>query len=190
MKKKRFGKNFLLKLKEKLNENGETHIEQSEIYSLYATFSECITADSKKQYSILKSFFNWHKIPYRKAKNILIFDKNSIEKIKEKVDVFCKKKKEEKSIVNLTLEKTEQKIIKDYFEIIVLCNNADETALGTLSGGKVVQSKGEKLYKIIVPLENKKKLFSFWINSEVNGFGTVMIDVDLEKEFTKVLEKL
>ena len=112
---------------------------------------------------------------------IISFSDEELEKMKKIVEtgkpVFYKKKDDKKE------EKQ-----KETIEVIFQGNLTDE-ALNKLLGGKILQQKGG-LYRIEVPVENKKKLFSFWMNSEINGLGSVMIDVKVEKEFEKILEKL
>jgi hypothetical protein len=85
-------------------------------------------------------------------------------------------------------KKDDKKEEKETIEVIFQ-GNLTEEALDKLLGGKILQQKGG-LYRIEVPMENKKKLFSFWMNSEINGLGSVMINVKVEKEFEKILEKL
>ena len=114
---------------------------------------------------------------------IISFSDEELEKMKKIVEtgkpVFYKKKDDKKE------EKQKE---KETIEVIFQGNLTDE-ALDKLLGGKILQQKGG-LYRIEVPIENKKKLFSFWMNSEINGLGSVMIDVKVEKEFEKILEKL
>jgi hypothetical protein len=93
--------------------------------------------------------------------------------------VFYKKKddkKEEKEKEKETIE-------------VIFQGNLTEEALDKLLGGKILQQK-RGIYKIEVPSENREKLYSLWLNSEVNNLGTVMIDVKLEKKFQEHRSKL
>jgi hypothetical protein len=93
--------------------------------------------------------------------------------------VFYKKKddkKEEKEKEKETIE-------------VIFQGNLTEEALDKLLGGKILQQK-RGIYKIEVPSENQEKLYSLWLNSEVNNLGTVMIDVKLEKKFQEHRSKL
>lgn len=116
---------------------------------------------------------------------VVTFSDEELEKMKRIIEtekpVFYKKKKDNK-------EEEKQKE-KETIEVILQSNNLTEEALDKLLGGKILQQK-RGLYRIEVPMENKKKLFSFWMNSEINGLGSVMIDIRVEKEFAKILEKL
>ena len=94
-----------------------------------------------------------------------------------------------KDFLQLTEKNEKKEITEETIEVILQSNNLTEEVLDKLLGGKILQQK-RGLYRIEVPMENKKKLFSFWMNSEINGLGSVMIDVKVEKEFAKILEKL
>lgn len=72
---------------------------------------------------------------------------------------------------------------------VIFQGNLTEGALDKLLGGKILQQK-RGIYKIEVPSENQEKLYSLWLNSEVNNLGTVMIDVKLEKKFQEHRSKL
>ena len=72
---------------------------------------------------------------------------------------------------------------------VIFQGNLTEEALDKLLGGKILQQK-RGIYKIEVPSENQEKLYSLWLNSEVNNLGTVMIDVKLEKKFQEHRSKL
>lgn len=114
---------------------------------------------------------------------IINFSDEELEKMKKIVEtgkpVFYKKKDDKKE------EKQKQ---KETIEVIFQ-GNLTEEALDKLLGGKILQQK-RGIYKIEVPSENREKLYSLWLNSEVNNLGTVMVDVKLEKKFQEHRSKL
>jgi hypothetical protein len=58
-----------------------------------------------------------------------------------------------------------------------------------LLGGKIIQQKGH-LYKVKVPKEEELRVFSLWLNSEINEIGiTVMIDIELENRFKNIISQ-
>lgn len=72
-----------------------------------------------------------------------------------------------------------------FYEVTLMGPSINENVLDTLLGGKIIQSKGQ-MYKVQVPETNREKLFSIWLNAEINDLGaTVMIDIELEKKFQK-----
>lgn len=79
----------------------------------------------------------------------------------------------------------EKKVEENFYEVTLMGPSINENVLDTLLGGKIIQSKGQ-MYKVQVPETNREKLFSIWLNAEINDLGaTVMIDIELEKKFQK-----
>lgn len=184
MENKIFGKNLLNKLKEEIKKKGNI-LNHDELYSAYISVGgKVVSTEKLVQGKILRSFFYCHKIPVKKENNTWTFCENILEIIEQRINNFHKKKDD-----FTTHKKVEKENQEKTIEVILQSNNLTEEALDKLLGGKILQQK-RGLYKIEVPIENKKKLFSFWMNSEINGLGSVMIDIKVEKEFEKILEKL
>lgn len=79
----------------------------------------------------------------------------------------------------------EKKVEEKFYEVTLMGPSINENVLDTLLGGKIIQSKGQ-MYRVQVPEANREKLFSIWLNAEINNLGAVvMIDVELEKKFQK-----
>ena len=88
-----------------------------------------------------------------------------------------------------SVKKPKAKKVEEFYEVTLTSPSISEDVLDTLLGGKIVQIKGQ-MYRVHVPKTNRKKLFSVWLNSELNNLGTIMIDLELEKEFSKIMEKI
>ena len=185
-KNKNFGKEFFLKLKEKISKEGNK-LDHDELYTIYVSVGGSkISSEKNIQTRILKNYFYYHKIQVKKQNNSWIFNENVEEMIEQKINSFCKRTISTKTKKKNTAETKSTQ--KEVFEVIVSCSSSDGATLSALAGGKIIQNKDDKLFKIEVPVENKRKLFGFWVNSEVNGFGTIMVDVNLEKEFTEAIK--
>lgn len=79
----------------------------------------------------------------------------------------------------------EKKVEENFYEVTLMGPSINENVLNTLLGGKIIQVKGQ-MYRVQVPETNREKLFSIWLNAEINDLGaTVMIDIELEKKFQK-----
>jgi hypothetical protein len=99
----------------------------------------------------------------------------------EEMEKLRKAKTNQQVSTKRPVEKVEEK----FYEVTLMGPSINDNVLDTLLGGKIIQSKGQ-MYKVQVPEANREKLFSVWLNAEINNLGAVvMIDVELEKKFQK-----
>ena len=183
MKKKKLNtRNFFLELTKEIEKTDN----KVSVDAMEAMFIMNNGGSEKLQQNIWKVLTRW-RIYTNPENRFYVFTEEEIAQI-TKIGQSESSRLKRKDFLQLT-EKEEKKEITEETIEVIFQGNLTEEALDKLLGGKILQQKGG-LYRIEVPMENKKKLFSFWMNSEINGLGSVMINVKVEKEFEKILEKL
>ena len=89
----------------------------------------------------------------------------------------------------LKLLKEEEEIERGIEMTIQSPTEITKEKIDKLLGGKIIQQKGH-LYKVKVPKEEELRVFSLWLNSEINEIGiTVMIDIELENRFKNIISQ-
>lgn len=184
MKKKKLNtRNFFLELTKEIEKTDN----KVSVDSMEAMFIMNNGGSEKLQQNIWKVLTRW-RIYTSPENRFYVFTEEEIAQI-TKIGQSESSRLKRKDFLQLTEKNEKKEITEETIEVILQSNNLTEEVLDKLLGGKILQQK-RGLYRIEVPMENKKKLFSFWMNSEINGLGSVMIDVKVEKEFAKILEKL
>jgi len=183
MKKRLNTKNFFLELSKEIEKTDN----KVSVDSIEAMFLMNNGGSGKLQQNIWKVLTRW-RIYTNPENRFYTFTEEEIAQI-TKIGQSDSFKIKRKDFLKLTEKEEKKKNIKETIEVILQSNNLTEEALDKLLGGKILQQK-RGLYRIEIPIENRKKLFSFWMNSEINGLGSVMLDIKVEKEFEKILEKL
>lgn len=176
-------KNFFLELSKEIEKTGN----KVSVDSIEAMFLMNNGGGKKLQQNIWKVLTRW-RIYTNPENRFYTFTEEEIAQI-TKIGQSDSFKIKRKDFLQLTEKEKKKEITKETIEVILQSNNLTEEALDKLLGGKILQQK-RGLYRIEIPMENRKKLFSFWMNSEINGLGSVMLDIKVEKEFEKILEKL
>jgi hypothetical protein len=190
MKKKKLNtRNFFLELTKEIEKTDN----KVSVEAMEAMFLTNNGGSEKLQQNIWKVLTRW-RIYTNPENRFYKFTEEEIAQI-TKIGQSESSRLKRKDFLQLTTTKNtivkEKKITKqqDTTIEVIFQGNLTEEALDKLLGGKILQEK-RGIYKIEVPSENQEKLYSLWLNSEVNNLGIVMLDVKLEKKFQEHRSKL